>query len=439
MNGFLPSRRIRLWFFGIFFVVTTTQCIPIRTQGSLFKERLNGSSPEQLLNWAEQENQRNPEDPEPYLIRAEAAFELAKSTTDIAGRNVWYSELRLAIDEFEQIFDNGSDRLTVERDSIVTRAWRFEFGQAQRLLTNRDETLQNPSFGDLGSAVAHLENAFLILPDSLQSREWLATLTYQNGDAIRALNLLEEGHDSHTTLPSSYLEKLAWLYLETGNITAALSVYEELNRPGTVTKRHRVAYVNALHLSGDRQLAIDYLITLADDFPNDPDLKKALLLEALYRLDEVLLAESAVSSEKDDIKSLFSESSRLVEKISEVASDRAIWWSSGKTTIEAPSLFPVQRTDIHSFIEDVSDLFFDIFIKLDQAEQLSTEEGRLVIRDLESSLKKSALPLLEQLFEYQPDSADLAEKLYRLYVELGLTNEAESLQKKRSSANTKNL
>lgn len=431
MKDFIPSRRARVWFFGIFFVLFTLQCTPLRTQtSSLYGERFDGNSAEEVLSWAELENRRNPDEPEPYLIRAQASFDVAKKTADIPGRKTWYAELRLAMDEFDKKRYSWSDRWTAERDSILNRAWSFEFTKVIPLLSDDIDPLNDSSDNREELARAHLENAFLIEPDSLQSREWLATLYYQSGDPMKALDLLKSGQNSNSIHLPTYQEKLAWLYLETGDIESAISIYEELNAQFNVTKRLRIAYVNALLMNGEQQTAVELLQTLAQDYPNDPDLKKALFLESLHHLNDLLSLETVDITKNDDIQSAFSESFRLLDLISSVSAQPAIWWSSGYPSLNGRIPPQAQRDDLLSFLMEATDYFNQIFQTLEQIRQVSDEAHRLIMDDFLRSLYSNARPFFEQLFENQPESAELAEKLLLMYSELGLTSEADELRKR---------
>ena len=426
-----------MWTFGIFFVLFTTQCAPLGIQNTSLKDHFKASSPEQVLNWAEQENQRNPQDPKPYLIRAQAAFELAQSARSASDRRAWYSEMRLSIDEFDLRSESVSSRYNADRDSLLVRAWQYEFTRAEAILFEK-ESFESSYQASLEIAIPHLENAYLILPDSVKSREWLATLYYDKNDVIRALTLLEEGQSSPAFLPISYQEKLAWLYLETGNLEAALSVYENLSLQEKTTKRLRVAQVNALLLAGDKSQGIERLASLAQDYPNDPDFKKALLLESLRTLEDLISTERVLTPEIDDVESLFSESSQLVEQISNVGSHPAIWWLSGAPTNNFSKMSSShnsytaasQQYDHLGFIREVSSLFIRVLQKLEQAEQLAPEIHRITIKKQLFALQNSVLPFLERWVESEPDSSEIVNILLHLYTELGLSKEAEAFQKR---------
>ena len=434
------SRGIRLWFFGIFFALLATQCAPLNVQSPSLKERFKGSSPEQILNWAEQENQRNPNELEPYLIRAQAAFDLAKSTPDIAARKSWYIEMRLALDEFNEVRElsgsSASERLFADRDSLISQSWNHEFFQARELITSEQTPTGESSFGVLQMALDHLENAFIIQPDAVESTEWLATLLYESGEAIRALEILEQGRSlqpSEITLSETYLEKLAWLYLETGNLEAAIDVYEELNQGNRSTKRIRIAYINALLLAGERVDGLKLLASLADDFPNDPDIKKVLLLESLRELRTLILSESSEDLRRDDIQSPFEQSQGYVDRISSLVEHSAIWWtprSNPQNALWNQEVLTDSPTLPNAYLVEVGELFIEILQELNELDRLFPPEFQVATEGLIFSLRNSALLVLERLFENQPDSVEIAEALMELYTELGMKDEADSLQKR---------
>jgi predicted Zn-dependent protease len=270
----------------------------------------------------------------------------------------------------------------------------------------------------------------------------LATLLYETGDAIRALQLLEEGRLSESFNPKeseAYLEKLAWLYLETGNLNTAVEIYKELNRENKATKRIRTAYINALLLNGERDEALGLLTSLSDDFPNDPDIKKSLLIESLRELKNEILLESGDTQLRDDLQSPFQKSQELIERIASLVEHSAIWWSPLLQTAQGG--FGYQRltseesttlTDESSlsYLTEVGQLFIELLEQLEQIEQLFPQEFQIAAQEIIITLQNSALPVLERLFVNQSESVDIAEALLELYTELGMKQEADSLQKR---------
>ncbi len=162
-------------------------------------------------------------------------------------------------------------------DQILTEAWSFEHNNGVRLL--QADSDQNGSTNMFERAVAHLENAVILQPDSISSHNVLATAYYSNGlytDADSVLNnVLKINTDPEKEI--AVKEKLAFIYLESGNTGKAVSVYQDLfnENNSSITITHGL--VNAYILDNRPGEAAQLLQNLTEEYPDLFSYKQSLV------------------------------------------------------------------------------------------------------------------------------------------------------------------
>ena len=420
-----------------------------------FGVRPSGETPFERLDWAESALRRTPNEPGLYLIRAEESLRLAQAETDPSERQPWYAEMRLALDEFQLIAEARRSAWHPQRDSLLGEAWSTETapvreaaeagGFPEQVEPDRAQRL-----------LAHLRNARVVSPDSLSAYSRAAQLLYAQGNLLEATIVLEQGLERTGAAPFDYMEKLAYLYAESGEWSGALAIYGELTAreadreeqaplPGREEwmrrKRVRSAHANTLMLAGQHSEALDVLRALHRDFPQDDVIRRALVSELLYtletesaRLEESLErlqvegdpADEAERSSIDRLRRAFGELELVLR-----SGDELLRLLHGGADAGRASMAPVREEVVGEMARRFNRLSDRM---LSSADQLRGDQAPVdapasqAMLELRYRLLNLGLPLWESMLDEGSDPALARLTLAEVYEDLGLLEQAEELR-----------
>lgn len=454
-----PSRRAAL---GALAAVCILQvgCATLDsgTGSTRYGVRPAGDTPYERLDWAEGALRRTPNEPGLYLIRAEESLRLARGTEEPSERQPWYAEMALALKEFDLIAESRREPWHDQRDSLRTAAWQTEIEPVVTAIAagGFPEALDEPRSQRL---LANLRNARIVAPDSLSAYGWEAQLLYMQGDLFGATAILEEGIGRTATAPFDTMEMLAYLYMESGNLDGAITVYadlvDRLAAEGSRTelprreewvrrKRVRSAYANVLMLAGRHDPAIDVLRELHRDFPQDMVIRHALASELLYAVEDgaaalggiltggtaspdgepVIAAVSALASETRALLAVLESGDALLRLL-----------QAEPVLQEAPMVRDMQDRELDSRVLGMAQRFDQLSAGLLSAiEALDSEPAAtfspaaMAVREIRFNLLQLSLPLWEDLLDANPGEADIRRTLASVYEGLGMDEQAEDLR-----------
>lgn len=391
--------------FGIFFI---TSCSSLSKTESATN---NQPAPGPL---AEIENinkliEQNGHDETLLLRKAELFIEAAKSESLPSSRKPLYRNARnTSIDGITRFSDKSQ-----EFNKILDDAWSFEHNSGVRLLQARGE--ESSSERSLNKAIEHLENAIIIQPDSLSSYNVLSTAYYSNGlyaNAEETLNrLLEVSSDPDRVTSTN--EKLAFIYLESGEPGKSVSKYQELlKEKGTsITIRHGL--INAYILNNQPDKAAQQLQMLTDEYPD-----RITYLESLasvrYQMFKSIV-DSLLAGNRDAVNADM-QIEKLLSQINEIT---VIYDNlSENSLMDEESIYNAAGYHINgaAYLKDLKN----------SMDLLDSDSD--LIDETEVELLETSLSYWEQLVDLNPDNIEYLYTLYTLYNRLEMFEEAESLE-----------
>lgn len=384
--------------FGIFF---SFSCSNLENTQNSAAPGSDVKSLEKEIQDINREISENPGENSLQIEKANLLFRYAQTMKNPSGRKPVYSNIRNIADNLSAQSENELD--TVEE--VLVKAWRTEHSSGIKLLHKNQS---DQSDGNIDEIVSHFENAITIMPDSLKTYSVLATTHYQHGNMSEAIETLKAAGTQRDQAKPEIVEKLAYLYLESGELPEAEMRYRQLveNYPEKLLYKHGL--VNVLILSDRHEEAIELLEKLSEEYPTRYNYQESLATELYYlfkkRTEQYVQdgGNSLSKNDRDELAGLLNSAHSIFESIQE----------SLPTTEE--NLYRIA-----TFYKNTS-------LRLKELFPMNEEE---TFSDLQSQYMKYSLPLWERLAELNPENMGYLSNLHQVYLELGMTEDAESLER----------
>jgi len=387
--------------FGIFF---TLSCSTLSLSNESAESLYEKGQYNKALNTVNKSIEENPDDADKKILKAQILREAALKRQNPADRKNYYQNLRDVTDELQFTTEGYKSRT----DSILVKAWSHEQGEGVRYLQEDDTDTYEVHFNRI---IAHFDNASVIIPDSLITYSLKATTFYRHGETQKAISTIEKAQDFGVELTPQIREKVAYLYLESGNLNKSIEIYEELvaQYPGEQSYRHGL--VNALILNEDHDESIKHLKSLSDEFPDRSEYVEALATERYYKIsreiDDINHSASEEYLTSEDVEAIMNELSEIGELFQSLETDR-----------------PAREQ--HQF--RVASFYTNAGKKLLALSENTEEQLAQEITTQADGLLELSLPYWQQLTESFPDNRDYSQKLYNTYLLLGMNDDADLLE-----------
>jgi tetratricopeptide (TPR) repeat protein len=384
--------------FGVFF---TLSCTHFDRSGS----PESSQDYDQLLEQINSELEKDPDNIQLQTEKATILYNMAISIENPLNRKPYYSDLRNLADT--QLFQSGETHPDVI--NVTTKAWATEQGEGVRIL---QQDRVNQSDEKFNSIIAHFKNAITINPDSLTTYNLLANTYYRHDKIADAISTLEIANSVSENENAELKEKLAYLYLEAGEIDKSTRLYKQLSEdsPNDTHLLHGLA--NAYIVNKQHYEAIEILRDLTDAYPTRYEYNETLASELYFalsnQLDNLISDQSNNPVSVDDKDSVFT----VIEEIDSIFEDL-------KTKLPFTEN---QLVRSGAFYKNTA-------IKLGEIESSESERILTEIENKRIELLQKAMPVWERLFENHPENTGYIKSLYSIYLELGKDEEAESLQR----------
>lgn len=398
----LSTRMVSLLLaFGIFFALScSTFKMPSNTAASLYES----GSYEVALQTVNREINNSPDNQELQILKAEILRKIAVENNQPENRESVYSNLRNTTDEI----NFSTDRYRSKTDSILNSAWMIEQSAGVRLL-QQDGTDTFDQYFD--RVIAHFTNAVTIIPDSITTYNLMATTYYRHGNLSEAIKTLEAIDNQGFNRPPETCEKLAYLYLEAGQIDRSVEIYERLSANNPDSEIYQQGLVNSYILGDMHADAIALLEELTEVYPNRVQYREALATEQFYMMRQRLRDEGQNPAFEnysvtgiEEILSQLNDISSIYEDIDE----------------KLPSSEERQQR-IAAFYVSAADMLKDL-----QAYADDSADNRL--SDQREAYLRESIPYWQTLYEANSDRAAYAYSLIEVYDALGMESEAELLE-----------
>ena len=381
--------------FGIFFTLSCSTLRDTETANSSDDE----TTLQEQLSDINQEISENPDNSGLQAEKAQLLYRYSQTFSHPDNRNPIYLNMRDIASSY-----SADSEISESLDEILFKAWRTEEQSAINLLQKDTE---NRSEEEIGRITSHLENAITLIPDSLQAYNLLATTQYQHGNVDQAIQVLEQAEQQRDNYNPAIVEKLAYLYLESGDLVEAEGRYRDLVEfdPDKLLYKHGL--INVLILSDKHNETIDMLEELSEEYPTRYSYRESLATELYYlfenKTDEFLSDSSnneLSSEDREELTSLLTSVHSIFESIQESLP------TSEENTYR-----------MASFYKKASE-------RLSQLPDSGDE-----LNEMENDFMEYSLPLWKRLAEINPENLGYINNLYQVYQDLGMQEEAESIER----------
>lgn len=381
--------------FGIFFTLSCSTVRNTETENSSDDE----TTLQEQISDINREISENPQNIDLQVEKAQLLHRYSQTFSAPQNRNPVYLNLRDIADSY-----SSDSEISEPLNEILFEAWHNE-QQSGISLLQEDEA--NWSEEEVSRITAHFENAITLIPDSLQAYNLLATTQYQHGSVDQAIQVLEQAEQQRDSYNPAIAEKLAYLYLESGNLAEAERRYRDLVEfnPDKLLFKHGL--INVLILSDKHEETIEMLEELSDEYPTRYSYQESLATELYYLFESKTNAYVSGNSnnelsdeDREELTSLLSSVHSIFETIQE----------SLPTSEE-------NLLRMASFYKKAAD----------RLGQLPDEDGEL--DEMETDFMEYSLPLWERLVEINPENLGYINNLHQVYLNLDMQEDAESIER----------
>lgn len=385
--------------FGVFFSISCSN-LENTTSADTADSRLAALQSE--IEDINREISGNPGNEELLSQKADLLYQYSQEIEMPANRQSVYLNIRDIADGFKARSNVQPDEI----DALLVKAWQTELKSGITLL-QKDQADRNES--EISLIISHFENAITLMPDSIRTYNLLATTHYQHGNLTNAIETLEIANQKSDQDNSGLKEKLAYLYLESGELTEAELRYRKLvvDQPDNLLYKHGLA--NVLMLNNKHEEATDLLEELSKEYPTRYVYKESLATE-LY---QVFKQRSASYIENGTIRDLSTDDKQALAGL---LSDAHSIYESLQETL------PTTEENLYmmaTFYKKTSE----------RLEKLSINETNNSFADLQNDFLEYSLPLWERLAKLKPDNLGYINNLYQVYISLEMQEEAEAIER----------
>ena len=389
--------------FGFFISCSTLEP---SNQESATSENLSEQQIQQQIKSLDENISSSPEQANLYVQKGKLLTKLAQKKDDPSERVSPYKNAREVLNRAANLYDNTADSESKNKISdLLNVTWSLEHNQGVKLL--QGESADKPNYE---GAIAHFNNATVIIPDSAVSYTMKARTLYKNQQQKEAIETLETARENIENPPALLLEKLAFLYLENNNPQKAIGIYEQAesfsNRNLNLLHGLSNAYINA----GEHQKAIELLEQLIKDEPQNIVYGQSLATELYFlgksKIDAVASAlkrgQSIDNTAFDSVNTLFSEAEEQFSKVSDAN----------------PSNLEIK--------ERAATFYYNIASQYQKLTPLVSEDYDEQLQEKIKRYLSASIPLFENLVDRDQKNREVWKKLFQAYSILDMEQEAEN-------------
>ncbi|MEX2436471.1 MAG: tetratricopeptide repeat protein [Balneolaceae bacterium] len=398
MNNFLTRTAGFLLAFGIFFTVSC----------STFNNTQEGTDTHSDQNLHEsledlnEQIQDSPQNVDLKIRKARLLFELAKNQSLPAPRLPYYQNLRNTADDIGRQSDGNHSEL----DNIIEQAWSLEQSNGVALL-QQDSTSNFEQYFE--TIIDHFDNAITIQPDSIVTYNLQATTYYKHGNISKAVESLKVADEIENGSNRTIKERLAYLYLEAGNLDEAIRHYDLLVTEYPDLGHLKHGLVNAYILNDNHQQAVNLLSELSEQYPARYEYQEALATEKFHIFkNEIHQVTSGQSFDSN-------EANKFIEEIDSIS-----------------AIFDSLSTQMPAYEETtyrIAAFYKEAAFELNRLAALIDNEESAALTSRVNDLYEQALPYWQELTETNPDNMGYMKNLFEIYVSLDMEEEAEAIQR----------
>jgi len=408
------------------------------------ESNLKSNNPQGVLNAAENSIEQHPADPLGYYYKAVALGDLA-AEANADGRKDYYKRMNEAFEQAQTVADTSSaidegdmpQQLT-RIGTVKTTIWTSEFNQGIQYAT--DDSLKQATSNPMDVAVSHLENATIIIPDSLRSWNALAQVAFMNNEHDLAIEAKENAIDlMESPAPSDYTT-LAAYYATNKDIEGATKVLEMGAEKFPENRDINTRLADAYQQTGQTQKAISTVENLVEQEPDNPQFRLALgtqIYQTAIGLNDEIFAnidklfdieqklEDVSGAEKEELQeqldSLETKTDEMKRRYDEL-SNRAV--NQLEIVIENRPNDAVASNTLGIIYQNKAAGMFKERMRIEDNQKAAeiTKQANAILR--------KAMEYYEKAAEIDPENKDYWESLFGVYTTLGMDEKAEEAMKK---------
>lgn len=389
---------------------------------------------------AEKSIQQNPQNPLGYYYKGVALGQKAADRENPEQATQLYVQMD---DAFAQAREKASAQPEspdeIERINVVRNGfWQEEHNQAVAYAT--DDSLKKTVNEPLDLAVAHLNNATTIQPDSTLSWEVLAQVHNMREDYGKAAEAQQKFIEVKTNPEAKSYLLLSQFYRLNEEPEKAAEVLENAREQYPDNIKIVEALADAYSQMGEAEKAIAIVEELVEKNPSNPQYRlslgtrlyqAALEIQSSYdeNLDQIFNlqqkmrnAQGAEAKEmQSKIDALQEENAKLRTEINELT-DRAI--VELNATVENRPDEPVAYNTLGIIYQNKAAVIFD-------QRNMTTDNQKAAELDKQAkTLLKKAMTNYEKAAELDPDNQQYWRSLFQVYAALGMDEKAAEAEKK---------
>lgn len=389
---------------------------------------------------AEKSIQQNPQNPLGYYYKGVALGQKAADRENPEQATQLYVQMD---DAFAQAREKASAQPEspdeIERINVVRNSfWQEEHNQAVAYAT--DDSLKKTVNEPLDLAVAHLNNATTIQPDSTLSWEVLAQVHNMREDYGKAAEAQQKFIEVKTNPEAKSYLLLSQFYRLNKEPEKAAEVLENAREQYPDNIKIVEALADAYSQMGEAEKAIAIVEELVEKNPSNPQYRlslgtrlyqAALEIQSSYdeNLDQIFNLQqkmrNAQGAEAKEMQSkidvLQEENAKLRAEINELT-DRAI--VELNATVENRPDEPVAYNTLGIIYQNKAAVIFD-------QRNMTTDNQKAAELDKQAkTLLKKAMTNYEKAAELDPDNQQYWRSLFQVYAALGMDEKAAEAEKK---------
>ncbi|MCG8372917.1 MAG: tetratricopeptide repeat protein [Balneolales bacterium] len=397
---------------------------------SPIKKGINSQDYEAALIAADTAIAREPANGLGYYYKAIALDNIAQNMASVTERKPVYIDMNENLMEAYLRFNIGER--PAEADNVVNvklEAWGREHNEAIGYAVDDSimATVENP----LDLAIAHLENATAINPDSVLSHDVLAQIYQMDGDYANAIESKERAMELKGTPDAVDYDQLATYYFVQDDYETAVGIIEEglALYPDSAYLIQKVA--DAYFQTGQTDKALEVVGQLIEDDPNNAQYRLVIGTQIYRRVQDL---SDSLSTGIDSIYDLENEGGNEAEVEAIKAANEALSEeielltnSAEESLLKAAELDDTNYTTFNTLgilYQNKAAALFDL-----RDLTLDNDEAYEIDLQAKGELEKAMLNY-EKAVELNPEAAGLWQTLFQVYTILDYREKAEAAMEK---------
>ncbi|HKJ31233.1 MAG TPA: tetratricopeptide repeat protein [Balneolales bacterium] len=410
--------------FGFFFGCNNTTTSHFQAA----KLNLNQQDYSKALSSINKAIKKNPQNPESYYYKGYILNKMASENNEPSNNEHLYREMRHALMKAKSLFKKSPnvDSNDHKIDNLLTQSWSKEHNLGVKIMKNDSSLTQK----DLNNALAYLNNATIIQPDSEITYEVKSDVYYRLGDLPKAVNSMETAVAKSNDHTKEELERLAFLYLENQQYDHAIDTYKEAleDNPGNINLLHGLE--NAYLANGNHQQAVALIKRLINKDPNNAEYRMAygtqlfsIGKQYLQKLTSVSKQMMSFAKQNDNYQN-DNNYQALKDSANSLDSEAQNYFNSAENQLLKSQ--SIDSTNINTdyalgiLYHDYATAYLNMEKVIPNKKLAELYKGRI------QKLYKESLPYLEKVANNQPQTPSYWKILYKVYNYLGFKAKADS-------------